>query len=380
MTKNILILTSDAGFGHRRAAEAVEGALKNTYPDDCAVKIMNPLHDPSLPDLVKSIETGYDDMVVDDPTFYQIAYSATDAPVVAQLMQRITTRVLNDTLSEWMAVYRPDVVLTTYPAFTQAAIRAAETADHIVPVDVVVTDLIGVHSLWLHQGATTTFVPTGNVYRQALDAGMDKTRVQLTGLPVNPAIARDTRTRKELRQKLGWTEDQTTCIVVGSARTRKTAGIAQLLDRSGLDLQVVAVSGGDERIDENLRAIEWRGRVHTYGFVDNMPEMLKAADFIICKAGGLIVSESLACGLPLILYEALPGQEVGNVKYVTEAGAGDWSPGPIGALTTCYSWFAREGEIFKGRRAAARKIGKPRAAYDIAEWVMRQADDSAAAE
>ena len=120
--------------------------------------------------------------------------------------------------------------------------------------------------------------------------------------------------------------------------------------------------------------------MHTYGFVDNMPEMLKAADFIICKAGGLIVSESLACGLPLILYEALPGQEVGNVKYVTEAGAGDWSPGPIGALTTCYSWFAGEGEIFKGRRAAARKIGKPRAAYDIAEWVMRQADDSAASE
>jgi len=376
MTKNILVLTSDAGFGHRRAAEAVEGALKDAFPDDCAVKIMNPLHDPSLPDLVKSIESGYDDMVVDDPTFYQIAYSATDAPVVAQLMQRITTRVLNDTLSEWMSVYRPDVVLTTYPAFTQAAIRAVETADHIVPVDVVVTDLIGVHSLWFHLGATATFVPTGNVYRQALDAGLNKQSVQLTGLPVDPAIARDTRSRKELRQKLGWTEDQLTCIVVGSARTRQTAGIAQLLDRSGLDLQVVAISGGDERIDENLRSIEWRGRVHTYGFVDNMPEMMRAADFIICKAGGLIVTESLACGLPLILYEALPGQEVGNVKYVTESGAGDWSPGPIGALTTCYTWFAGEGEVFKSRRASARKMGKPRAAYEIAEWVMRQAEDS----
>lgn len=376
MTKNVLILTADAGFGHRRAAEAIEGALQSTYGDVCSVKLMNPLHDPSLPDLVKSLESGYDEMVVDDPTLYQIAYSATDAPVVAQLMQRITTRVLNDTLSEWIAIYRPHVVVTTYPAFTQASIRAVQTAGHQVPVNVVVTDLIGVHNLWFHSSATSTFVPTGNVYRQALDSGLSKNNVQLTGLPVNPAIARDSRPQAEIRRALGWREDMITCIVVGSARTRQTAGIAQLLDRSGLGLQVVAISGGDAKIDQNLKAAEWQGVVHTYGFVENMAEMMKAADFIVCKAGGLIVTESLACGLPLILYEALPGQEVGNVKYVTEAGAGDWSPGPIGALTTAYSWFAGDGDLFKKRRIAARKLGKPRAAYEIADWLMRQADEA----
>ena len=41
--KQILILTADAGFGHRSAANAVAAALRETYGDVCAVEIVNPL-------------------------------------------------------------------------------------------------------------------------------------------------------------------------------------------------------------------------------------------------------------------------------------------------------------------------------------------------
>ncbi len=372
MTSNILILTSDAGFGHRRAAEAIEAAFCHTFADQCQVTVMNPLQDPALPDLVKLFEASYDGVVTDDPTLYQLAYSATDAPVVAQLMQRVTTTVLNDTLTQWVKGLNPDAILTTYPAFTQAAIRAAQQVGRSIPVNVVVTDLINVHSLWFHQGADQTFVPTGYVYRQALEHGLSADRVRLTGLPVHPQFALETRSQAMLRKALGWHPDKTTALVVGSARTRQTADISRLLDRSGLPLQVAAVSGGDEEIQAKLEAIRWKGEVYTYGMVRNMPELMRAADFIVCKAGGLIVSESLACGLPLILYEALPGQEVGNVRYVVESGAGVWAPGPIGVLTTAYAWLAHGRDDLDRHRRSARQIGKPRAAFDIAEAVIRQ--------
>jgi 1,2-diacylglycerol 3-beta-galactosyltransferase len=367
----VLILTSDAGFGHRRAAEAIAAALDEVCASRCEVEIRNPLHDPDIPDLVKMLELSYDEVVIDDPTLYQLAYSATDAPVVAQLMQKVTTTVLNKTLTKWVSSSRPDLLMTTYPAYTQAAVRAVRDAGYNAPVTVTVTDLIGVHTLWFHQEASLTFVPTGSVYKQALDHGLDKDRVHLTGLPVMPKFAGETRDRAALRAHLGWNPDMTTALIVGSARTRQTAAIARLLDRSGLPLQVVVVSGGDEEITASLETTEWQGTAHIYGLVGNMPEFLKAADFIICKAGGLIVSEALACGLPLILYEALPGQEVGNVRYVVDAGAGVWSPGPIGALTTVYAWMAGDGAELARRRAAAERIGKPRAAYDIAGRVMR---------
>jgi len=43
--KRVLILTADAGFGHRSAANGVAAALRELYGDDCAVEIVNPLED-----------------------------------------------------------------------------------------------------------------------------------------------------------------------------------------------------------------------------------------------------------------------------------------------------------------------------------------------
>jgi 1,2-diacylglycerol 3-beta-galactosyltransferase len=376
MKKKVLILTADAGFGHRRAAEAVGAALDEVYGSACETTIINPLQDPELPDLIRLVETSYDGVVTEDPTLYQIAYSATDAPMVARLMQHVTTTVMNKALIKAVQSHLPDVVVTTHPAFSQATISAAHEASHPTYVDVVVTDLVDVHSMWFNEGADITFVPTGNVYKQAIDQGLPRERVYLTGLPVHPAFASEKRDRATLRRLLGWEPDMTTALVVGSARTRETANIAQLLDRSGLDLQIVAISGGDVETEAQLRATKWKGKVHVYGLVKNMPEMMHAADFIVCKAGGLIVTESLACGLPLILYEALPGQEAGNVRYIVENGAGAWSPGAIGVLTTAYAWLSGDQVEFKKCRVAAQRIGKPRAAYDIADRIFKQAQQN----
>jgi 1,2-diacylglycerol 3-beta-galactosyltransferase len=369
--KPILLLTSDAGFGHRSACRAVEDALCHL---DSSLDILtgNPVQDPDLPDLIKQLETGYDNVVTDDPTLYQLAYAATDAPVVAKLMQDVVTTALNRSMRKIVLSHQPQAIVTTYPAYSQAAIKVARELPKPAPVDVVVTDLVNVHSLWFHNDAAQTFVPTGHVYRQALDQGLEKKKVQLTGLPVNPKIALEKRDKQTIRKALGWDSDVTTVLIVGSARSGQTANIATLLDRSGLAIQIAAVAGGDRESEDALRETEWKGNVHVYGLVQNMPELMCAADMIVCKAGGLIVTESLACGLPLILYEALPGQEVGNVRYVVESGAGVWSPGPIGVLTTAYAWLTGDRSELEKCREAAQRVGKPRSAFDVAERVLKQ--------
>lgn len=372
MLQNITILTSDAGFGHRKAAEAVAEAIKEIYADRIEAEIVNPLADSDLPSVIKSIETGYDEMVTEDPRLYQFAYAATDAPFVTRLLHEVATTALNDTMKRIILSREPGAILVTYPAFTQAAIQAARQLNPAPAVDVIVTDLVNVHSIWFHEEATMTFTPTGYVYRQGLDQGIDKSRVHMSGLPVHPDIARETRSKAELRQALGWDKKLPTALIVGSTRSKATTAITRLLDRSGLEMQIVAVAGGDNETEAELRRQDWQGSVHVYGMVNSMPQFMRAADFIVCKAGGLIVSEALACGLPMILYEALPGQEVGNVRYVVESGAGVWSPGPIGVLTTVYSWLVGDPGALAKHRRIAKQLGRPRAAYDIAERAFKQ--------
>jgi 1,2-diacylglycerol 3-beta-galactosyltransferase len=124
---------------------------------------------------------------------------------------------------------------------------------------------------------------------------------------------------------------------------------------------------------ETLKGANWQGPVHLYDWVEDMPQLMKASDFIISKAGGLIVSEALACGLPLIIPEALPGQEEGNVRYVVQNQAGEWAPGPAEALVAVHSWLSGDPPRLAELRSNALSIGRPRAAYEIAERVWGMA-------
>ncbi len=373
MAKRILILYADAGFGHKKAAEALEAAFKEIAPDD-EVFLENPLKDPALPEIARQLEAGYDEVIIEEPLLWNIAYSVTDTPLFAQFMQNVSSALLSESIKRLIIRTNPHAIISTHPSFSKAMVTAVADFPDSIKVNVVITDLVNVHSYWFNKKVDITFTPTGYIYRQALNKGFDKNRLRLLGLPVHPDIVRENRSRDVIRKSLGWEPEQRTALIVGSIRTTDEVAITMLLDRAGLDLQIAVVAGGNKTTEDELRLMDWRGSVHIYGYVRNLPEMMHASDFIICKAGGLITTESLACGLPLIFHEALPGQEEGNVKYVTEGAAGVYAPGAKGVLAETVSWLAKDAALLKQYQQGAKRLGKPRAAYDIGKTVLSDID------
>lgn len=96
---------------------------------------------------------------------------------------------------------------------------------------------------------------------------------------------------------------------------------------------------------------------------------MKAADVIVSKAGGLIVSESLACGLPMILFDVIPGQETGNANFVIENGAGTLVETQMGMLETLSHLLANNGSLIEKQSMNSRKLGHPSSAYLAADLV-----------
>jgi len=367
--KHILILTADAGMGHRSAAEAIKAALVELYADRCQVDVMNPLDEADAPDIIRQIEQGYDEIVVKDQVLYSLAYHALDMPVVSDLTRAVATRLLNDVIFRLVEQGRYDVIVTTYPTYARPVANALMEVERDVPVAVVITDLTDVARLWFCRSATMHFVPTNEIRKQAYKNEIPATRVRVTGLPVHPRIAGETPPPDMLRETLGWEKDLPTGLIVASARTKQMATISRFLDRSGLNLQLAVVCGGAQDMYEHLLHADWQSVVHVYNWIDNMPQLLKASDFLVTKAGGLVVSEALACGLPLIITEALPGQEAGNVRYVVDNGAGVWAPGAAEVMVTVHDWLQSDPEKFAQVRANAQSLGKPRAAFNIAEAI-----------
>ncbi|MFN7036121.1 MAG: hypothetical protein ACK4SN_07110, partial [Bellilinea sp.] len=76
--KKVLILTADAGFGHRSAANAVAAALQRQYGDQVQVEIVNPLDDKKTPLLLRESQSDDDLLVRKAPEWYKLGYDASD--------------------------------------------------------------------------------------------------------------------------------------------------------------------------------------------------------------------------------------------------------------------------------------------------------------
>jgi 1,2-diacylglycerol 3-beta-galactosyltransferase len=174
--------------------------------------------------------------------------------------------------------------------------------------------------------------------------------------------------------ELGWDLDKTTLLVVGSKRVKNLDEVIHIINHSGLAVQLVVVAGGDEDFYSRMSQVKWHTEVPLYNFVDKMPDFLHAADCIISKAGGLIVSEALACGLPFLFVDVTPGQEEGNADYVIRNKAGELASTPIRALEILYHWTECGNEELRQYAQASRNLGRPLAAYDIAELAWRAAE------
>jgi 1,2-diacylglycerol 3-beta-galactosyltransferase len=101
------------------------------------------------------------------------------------------------------------------------------------------------------------------------------------------------------------------------------------------------------------------------GFVTNMSEWMAACDCIITKAGPGTIAEAMIRGLPMLLFDFIAGQEVGNVSFVVENGAGTYCEEPKDIAKIIADWFGSKADELREMAANARKLAQPDAVFKI---------------
>jgi 1,2-diacylglycerol 3-beta-galactosyltransferase len=365
--KRILILTADYGYGHRSAANAIEKALQEMHGQECQVDIVNPLDDPRAPAFFRENQNDYDRLVREMPELYKLGYQVSESRLAGDLIKSTFTLALFNVLRELIREKQPDVIVCTY-LFFQGILSAVFAVDkRHIPLLTVVTDLETVQSLWFHPAADRCLVPTQTVYDLAIQAGLPPEKVKITGIPVRPELVKGNQDQASLRLSLGWRPDLFTVLAIGSKRIEHLYDSLRVLNHSGLPLQLVAIAGGADELYQRFQETEWHVETHSYNFVTEMGTFMSAADCILGKAGGLTVSEGLACGLPLILVDVIPGQETGNANHVISGNAGVLARDPIEVLETVCHWLENDRRLYRQQAQNARKLGHPQAAYDVAD-------------
>ena len=123
------------------------------------------------------------------------------------------------------------------------------------------------------------------------------------------------------RQRLGLRPDLPTGLILfGGHGSKVILEIAEQLDRSALELQLIVICGKNDKLAAALRARKFRFPIFVEGFTTRVNYYMRLADFFIGKPGPGSLSEALAMRLPVIVERnawTLP-QERYNADWVLE--------------------------------------------------------------
>jgi processive 1,2-diacylglycerol beta-glucosyltransferase len=373
MPLRMLILSVSAGAGHVRAAQAVELAARELHPD---AEIRNV-------DVMTLTNAGfrriyaqaYIDIVNKAPHLMGHVYDLFDRARgpkdrrewLRRTFQKLNLRKLSNELSEghW------DVAVCTHflPAEIIAELRRSGS---LAIKQVVVTTDFDTHRMWANEPAEAYTCATHEGKLHLAHWGVDPDRIHVTGIPIHPLFAKPLP-RADAVRMLALRGDRPIVLqLAGGFGVGPIEELYRALLTIRQPTEFVVVCGRNESARSKLQsvAVPEQHAVTLLGFTDKMDQLMAAADIVVSKPGGLTVSEALSRGAAMAIINPTPGQETRNNDFLLENGAAV----KVNSVTTLA--YKVEGLLTDPPRLArlrecSRRLGTPRAAYDVVRLAER---------
>ena len=322
--KRIAILTLSVGSGHVRAAEVIQAALLDGA-ENLEVRTLDAIE----------LARPWFRWVYVEPYWWMLRH----APGLwRRLFERRQQKAHRSTAPHWvfrrgcvevfrqLQAFAPNLVIATEIGAAEIAALGKREGWFNSPILAVQTDF-QTEPPWVQREIDVYGVASEEAKEQLIGWGVSPNRIVLCGIPVDPAFAL-AFDKDEVRQALGLAPHRPVVLVMGGGMGPVPLDqVVMSLERCRLPLQTLVVSGRDREMKARLENL--RGRValdlHIFGWSDNIPELMTAADLLISKPGGVTVAESLAVGIPLLLTHPIPGPEERHVRFLEHQGVAVWA-------------------------------------------------------
>jgi 1,2-diacylglycerol 3-beta-galactosyltransferase len=376
MKPKIVFLYGSAGGGHKSVADALVAATIEQFGNRVETESIDVIKDYAPIPFNKGSEAY--SLMIKSPQFWKQYYKLGDGPMRAKLISSSASLYVRRAARELLDNHPADLYVSVFH-FAVPVLDYIKRQGVKSPYVTVVTDLVSVPPIWFDERSDLVIVPTEQARERALEADIDPKLIKVMGLPIASKFTKPHPPKSALRQKLGWPTDRPMILLMaGGEGVGPLAAIGQALANSGLNLGMALVTGKNKRLKSKLEAMDWAVPTHVYGFSDAIDEFMYAADIIVTKAGPTSIIEACVCRLPMVLYGALPGQEEGNIEFVTDEGAGVWAPTPDEVVTAVGRWI-KHPALLRAAASTSRKLAMPNASRQISRLLVQIAADQARA-
>ncbi len=314
--KNVgLIFTASTGGGHNQAAESIKNQLTSC---DFDVHVVDVFRENSK-FLEALIEDGYNFISNYVPQLYGGIYKITGQKLPNKQLRKFFMVFLKKKLITLLDTLKPSVIIATHPIFVNLIAELKRDGYTSAACISVVTDL-GVHPFYYHPNIDAYITALECTKKQLIQFGVAPEKIYTYGIPVRHIFYNSAKPKHHTNQKFN------ILLMGGSLGSKKLHRALKSLTKTKYPLDIHVVCGKDhevkELIDKDISTLPQHISVHTYGFIDNVHELMDSADVLISKPGGLTLTEAICKNLPLIIPFFILGQEKENMEILKQEGLG----------------------------------------------------------
>jgi len=354
--------------GHRSATLAIEKAIMALEPKTEILNInafnyTNPITE-------KVVNRIYMEVIKHTPKLWDYLY---DNPSVVKSLEKIKKHIHKSNspkLKKLFDKFNPDLVVCTqaYPCGMVADYKRTCAAN--LPLVAVLTDYIP-HSYWVYDTVDYYITPSEDVSQRLEKKGVLPEKIKSYGIPFDPKFNQAVN-NAAVFHKLNLDPRKPVILIMGGGQgLGPIKTIVKSLEKSRQDIQELIVAGTNKKLYRSLKrkTKRYKKEIRIFSFVQNINELMRIADIIISKPGGVTTAEVLSMKLPMVIVKPIPGQEVNNTNFLTHKGAALKVDDPKKVHEVIDDLLTNRIKL-EHLAQAAEKIAKPNASFDIAKLIL----------
>lgn len=314
---NILILSASTGGGHMRASKAIQSYMmqqdKNIRVEIVdTLKYINPI-------LNKTVTNGYVYLATKTPRLYgKLYYLSNKEHKLKNFVSKINN-VFSNKLLPLIDEYKPDVIITTHPFPTEMVSKLKDKYLINIPLLCVMTDYAP-HKTWINKNVDGYIVSNDDMLNKMVQLGVDKSIIHSYGIPIDEVFFEE-KDKKLVLEELDLDPELPIILMMaGSFGVTNVFKIYKDIENIGIDIQIIIITGKNQKLYDHFSEMIESSNKKTklIYFTDEVSKYMQASDIIITKPGGLTVTESIACNIPMAIFDAIPGQEEENAEFLVK--------------------------------------------------------------
>jgi 1,2-diacylglycerol 3-beta-galactosyltransferase len=254
--RNVLILMSDTGGGHRASAQALKAAMEELHPGRLNVTIVD-MYASCAAVPWRWLPQMYRNMAKRPLQWRLTVHLFADFKPVRWMCEWWIQYSTASGLRQCLEAYEPEVVVSMHAMtsiYPMHILRRLGGGRRRIPVVTVVTDLTTVHPAWFDKGVDLCFVASEEAAALARAKGLKQSQLRMYGLPIHPMFGRKPLGKATLRRRIGALPAKPLVLLVGGGDG--VGGLGRLADVVAQELaaafpgetQLMVVCGKNERV------------------------------------------------------------------------------------------------------------------------------------